>query len=262
MSVIAALLPNPDRLKRLRAAVRDAHTVIAYHTWDELLEAAQRQVHNLAVVDLDAAEAPNFDPVRQLRRHLPNITLLAYVSLTPDRVQPIFDAGRYGFEALVVADIDDGPTAFGRAIEKAAARGVATLIRRFVPAAANQVASDALLIAVTRAGERLTPTHLAQILGVGPRQLTRQLVEARYPSANQLLTWARLMVAAEMMDDTRHSGARIAMTLDFPSASAFRNTCQRYLGATPSEVRAAGGVNFVLEAFARTLASYEERSTL
>jgi hypothetical protein len=37
--------------------------------------------------------------------------------------------------------------------------------------------------------------------------------------------------------------------LDFPSGSAFRNTCQRYLGATPQEIRAKGGAGFVVGAF-------------
>jgi hypothetical protein len=44
-----------------------------------------------------------------------------------------------------------------------------------------------------------------------------------------------------------------AMTLDFPSGSAFRNTCQRYLGATPQDVRARGGADYVVGAFLRTI---------
>jgi AraC-like DNA-binding protein len=165
----------------------------------------------------------------------------------------VFDAGRYGFDELVVAEVDDGPTAFGRALDRAAARGIASVVRRLIPRASNPIAHDALMIAVTRAHEPLTPASLAQITGVPPRQLTRMLADARYPSANRLLTWGRLLVAGEMLDDARHSGTRIAMTLHFPSASAFRNSCQRYLGATPAEIRERGGAGFVLQRLAREL---------
>jgi hypothetical protein len=43
------------------------------------------------------------------------------------------------------------------------------------------------------------------------------------------------------------------MALDYPSGSAFRNACQRYLGAAPHQVRARGGARYVIgELVART----------
>ena len=44
-----------------------------------------------------------------------------------------------------------------------------------------------------------------------------------------------------MLEDANRSADSAARALDFPSGSAFRNTCQRYLKATPQEIRAAGG---------------------
>jgi AraC-like DNA-binding protein len=253
MGVIAALIPHQGRLQRLRSAVRDVHTILAFENWEDLFQAADQQVIHLAVLDLEAAGAPNFDPVRRLKLMLPRISLIAYVVLTPDRIRQVFDAGRYGFEELVIADTDDGPITFGRAIDKAAARGIATLLRRGISEAPNPIARDALMIAVTRAHEIITPSRLAKIVGVSSRRLSRQLADAGYPSASRTLTWGRLLVAGEMLGDSRHSGAKIAMTLHFPSASAFRNTCQRYLGVTPADIRARGGATFVLESFKQEL---------
>ena len=56
-----------------------------------------------------------------------------------------------------------------------------------------------------------------------------------------------MIVAAHLLEDPHRSAGRVATALDFPSASAFRNLCQRYLSATPSEIRARGGAAFVLE---------------
>jgi transcriptional regulator GlxA family with amidase domain len=63
------------------------------------------------------------------------------------------------------------------------------------------------------------------------------------------VTWGRLIVAGQMLADRQRSADAVARALDFPSGSAFRNTCQRYLNFKPSEVRHAGGVNAVLTRF-------------
>jgi AraC-like DNA-binding protein len=192
--------------------------------------------------------------VRRLKLQMPHVVLIAYVALAADRVHHVFDAGRYGFEELVIADIDDGPTTFAKAIEKAGARGVASMLRRVIPDSPNPVARDALMIAVTRAHEGLAPIQLAKIIGVAPRQMARKLAEAGYPSVHRLITWGRLIVAASLMQDTRHSAERTALTIHFPSGSAFRNTCQRYLNATPTEVRTRGGALYVFDALKQEIA--------
>lgn len=249
MSVIATLITTPVRLQRLRAAVRDTHQIVECDDWGALLAVSERQVVHVAVLELDVVATPSFDQVRRLKQTAPRIALVAYATLGADRVRHIFDAGRYGFEELVVADVDDGAGAFARALERAAARGVAGLVRGAIPPGMDPAVRDAVLIAVTRAHERLTPAMLAEILGTSPRQLLRILADAGAPSPHRLLMWGRLIVAGALMDGSRRSADRIAVALGFPSGSAFRNTCQRYLGATPGEARAEGSARFVVERF-------------
>jgi AraC-like DNA-binding protein len=245
MSVIVTLISNPGRLARVRSAARDSHTVIACDDWEQIFSTCDGRVVHAAVLDLETAASPSFDSIRRFKRLNPTVALIAYTAYAPDRIHHVFDAGRYGFEALVVADLDDGPSAFSRAIEKASARGVAGMVKAGISAAADPMATDALLTAITRAHERLTPATLAHELGVGGRRLSRALSASGYPSAHKLIMWGRLIVAAALMDGTRHSTDRIALTLRFPSGSAFRNNCRRYLGAKPSEIRARGGASLV-----------------
>lgn len=254
MSVILTLISNPGRLAKARAAARDNHTLIACDTWDEAFEACDGRLVHAAVLDLEAAATPNFDSIRRFKRLNPSLALVAYTTYSPERLHHIFDAGRYGFEALVIADIDDGPSGFSRAITKASARGVAGMVRSGLEPGGDPLAVDALLMTITRAHERLSPAVLARELGVGPRQLSRALAASGYPSANKLVMWARLVVAAALMDGTRHSADRIALTLSFPSGSAFRNNCRRYLAATPSEIRSGGGAALVFSMLKATIA--------
>jgi AraC-like DNA-binding protein len=55
-----------------------------------------------------------------------------------------------------------------------------------------------------------------------------------------------LIVAASMLEDGSRSADGVAGALDFPSGSAFRNTCQRYLGCTPHQIRLRGGAAWVI----------------
>ncbi|MDQ6736239.1 MAG: helix-turn-helix domain-containing protein [Gemmatimonadota bacterium] len=260
MSVILTLISNPGRLARVRAATRDSHTIVACDSWEQIFSTSEDRLVHVAVLDLELAAAPSFDSIRRFKGLHPSVALIAYTSYSPEKTHHIFDAGRYGFEALVVADLDDGPSALARTIEKASARGVAGMVKAELGPSIDRLASDALLIAISRAHERLSPARLAYELSVGPRRLSRALSASGYPPANKTIMWGRLLVAAALMDGTRHSTDRIAMTLSFPSGSAFRNNCRRYLGARPTEIRAHGGAKLVLDLLQRDIASRTVRA--
>jgi hypothetical protein len=49
-----------------------------------------------------------------------------------------------------------------------------------------------------------------------------------------------------MLDDLNRSADAVSAALKFPSGSAFRNTCQRYVHATPTELRQRGGAEYVV----------------
>ena len=75
----------------------------------------------------------------------------------------------------------------------------------------------------------------------------RAVADAPLPPPNKLLTWGRLLVAARLLEDGARSADGVAQALSVPSGSAFRNTSQRYLAATPGEMRTRGGGKWVLE---------------
>ena len=83
--------------------------------------------------------------------------------------------------------------------------------------------------------------------------VSARLAGAGFPPPQRLLTWGRLIVASHLLEDVHRSADRIAVALDFPSGSAFRNMCQRYLGATPGEIRERGGSPYVIGEFLREI---------
>jgi transcriptional regulator GlxA family with amidase domain len=154
----------------------------------------------------------------------------------------------------VVAGEDDAPRPLLALIEKSEAKSLAGVVRRSLDGM-DPVVVDAMLLAVTRAQERLSPLGLARLLAQPRRAVTQRLAAEGFPPPQRLLTWGRLIVAAHMLEDEHRSADRVATTLDFPSGSAFRNTCQRYLHATPGEIRKKGGSAYVVRTILRQVHS-------
>ncbi len=256
MGVIATLLPNATQLQRLRTAIRDRHQLVACDDWAELLQVCERQPVRLAVVDLFAGGNASFERVRHMKQRLPRLTLIAYVTFTADRAHELFDAGRQGMDGLIIADQDDAPRALLALVEHAESKSLGAVVRQSLDDVEPTI-RDAVLLAVTRAHERLSPEGLARLLALPRRTVSQRLSAAGYPPPQRLLTWGRLIVAAHLLEDRHRSADRIALALEFPSGSAFRNTCQRYLHATPHDIRARGGAAYVIRSLLRQVGPAE-----
>jgi AraC-like DNA-binding protein len=254
MGQVAALLSDRSRQHRLREALQTRHHLVAAATWGEFLAACDGGPTVAALIDLQDYAQPTFDALRQFRTRHASTAMILYVAVPPVAAQDVFEAGRFGFDAIIVAGHDDSAPKILEVVERAMARGVGELLR-VVVGAAPSVARDAALAVVARAYERLSPETLARLLGVRRRALTERLAEAGMPAPQRLIAWGRLIMAARLLEDPDRKVDGIALTLDFPSGSAFRNAFQRYLRATPHEVRSRGGAAYVIQAFASELAS-------
>ena len=259
MGLVATVIPSQLRLNRLANALRDRHTLLPCPTWDELLTACASEAVSIAVVDLLAGGEvmESFDALRQLKRRFPSVTVVLYVSTPPSQPRDLFEAGRFGLDGLIVADVDDEPRRLISIIEQAQSRGVLELLRPALTTAKPTV-RDATLLAITRAHQRLSPESLAKILGIRRKALSERLTQSGFPAAQRLIAWGRLIVAARMLEDPERSADGVAMALDFPSGSAFRNACQRYVHAAPHQIRARGGAGYVVSSFLARVASGAE----
>ena len=250
MGVIATLLYRDSHLQRLRAAVRDRHEIVPCRTWEEVEETCDRRPVRLVIADLFADPSQSFERVRQLKRHSPQVTVTAYSAISVAQAHDIFDAGREGIDGLIIADLDDSPRSLLAFIEGAESRSLISLLRKSLEGV-DEIVVDAVLLSVSRAHQRLSPLGLSKLLAVPRRLLAQRLADAGFPSPQRLLTWGRLIMAAHLLEDAHRPADRVAASLAFPSGSAFRNVCRRYLHATPGEIRRRGGAAFVTRAMLR-----------
>jgi AraC-like DNA-binding protein len=91
--------------------------------------------------------------------------------------------------------------------------------------------------------------HLAARVGLTRPHLSVRLKEVGLPSAGHLLVWAKLLHAGRWLIDPGRSAESVSRQLDYSSGAAFRRALRTYVGATPTEVIARGGLRFVLGRF-------------
>jgi AraC-like DNA-binding protein len=252
MGVIATLLPSASHLQRLRAAIRDRHRVVVCDGWAALTTLCGEKPVRVAVVDFYSAGRQRLDAVRRLKQRFPRLTVIGYVAFTPDRAHDLFEAARSGVDALVIADRDDSTGSLLTVIGQAEDRSLGAAVRLSLESVDPSV-REAVLLAVTRAHERISPQQLAELLALHRRALAEQLQAVGFPPPQRLITWGRMIVAAHMLEDPNRSANSVAAALDFPSGSAFRNTCQRYLNATPEKIRSRGGATYAVNALLRAV---------
>lgn len=252
MGVIATLLPNEVQLERVRHAVRDRHEIVACADWDQVIRVCAEGVVRLALVDLFAGGNASLDRVRELKRRSPRLTVIVYSTATTTHLHELFEAGRLGVDGLILAEEDDAPRMLLSLFERAEEWSVTSQLRESL-GGVEPALVDAVLLSVSRALERLTPQSLAQLVGLPPRVLAKKLERAGFPSPHRLLTWGRLIMAAHLLEEPGRSADRVAGTVGFPSGTAFRNSCQRYLHSTPSEIRRRGGAAFVMRVMLRPM---------
>ena len=66
------------------------------------------------------------------------------------------------------------------------------------------------------------------------------------------IVWAKLLHAGRWLGDPGRTGESVSWQLEYSSGAGFRRALRNYTGATPMEIREAGGLEPVLDAFLAT----------
>jgi len=250
MRVVTALLRDKVRIARTRRAARGFADLVVCASWADLVAECDRRPLGVLLIDLwcvsgVSAEAA-FDEVRELRRRHPALAAIVYGDRAPERARDLFDAGRAGLEGLVVAGIGDDTKGLRRAIDDAEATSVARTLRPALGKVSPRV-RDATMLCVVRAYRPIEPRELAGVIGIGRRRLAHLLAAERFPTTRRLIAWGRLIMAARLLEDPSRSANQVARVLRYPSGTALRNACRRYLQAAPQEIRERGGAAWVID---------------
>lgn len=256
MIVALLLLHDGQAAGQLAAALRRRARVRVAATGDELRDELARTAR--AVVVLEAADAegrPTAPLVAQLRSWYPATPIIAYCD---PRVTPsgaILDLARAGVHELVLRGVDDLPTTLHAAIASAQRGCAADQLMQRVGDRLPRAVAEIVPRFMAHADRPLSVSDAAAALGVHRKTLLNRLATAGCPPPSAIAGWCRLLLAANQLDDPGRFADHVAVELDFPSGSALRNMFRRYVGMSPSELRAAGGFAYLCERFADACAA-------
>ena len=246
--VVAALRPTPVYVVSTLDALRDAYADPSCQCAGVLVEAR----------DMNGESAGPF--ISALVGGGTRIPVLGYADPRALHVDALRELARAGVHELVFREVDDSPAflakKFSLGEETRAAAAVLARLASILPTRLLAIADYALNFP----RESHSVTTVASALGISRKTLTNWCARENCPPPGILITWCRLLLAAELLQASRRPVERIAHSLEFASGSAFRNLCHRYLARRPTALRAPGALEEAYRAFAEYVTSPEERS--
>lgn len=252
--IAAVMLNAADTRARVAAGVGSEMTIRHHASPDELFSTLGGGSVALAIVDAADVSGRSTAPIiAAIRDRFPTIPVIAYCSLGAAPSSTVLDAVRAGVTGLVFRGIDDSPHAMREAVraarQGAAAQRVYEAVARRLPVSAEPF----LRYAITRAGEDPSVEDAARSLGVDRKTLFNRLREWCAVSPSEFIRWTRLALCVAMLEDPGRTAERVALELGFPSGTSFRNMLRRCTNLTSSQIRAAGGLEHVLDLFVARL---------
>lgn len=237
----AAFRPSPVNVLH---NVAELHRAMAQHSGDVACVLAEAR---------DEEHEPVGPALSTLMQRFPAVPVLGYCGAGARYAADLRDLARAGVHELVFADVDDHPALLraklGRGEEACAAAAVLRRISKLLTPDLGRVVEYCLQF--PRDSHEIS--RIATSLGVHRKTLVNWCERASVPPPSTLVTWVRLLLAAELLRSPGQSVERVANSLEFASPTAFRNQCRRYLGMRPSELRTTEGREDAYEAFADAL---------
>ena len=197
----------------------------------------------------DLQGTPTAAAVSRLRQLLPGVPIIGYCAAGHAHSQEILALARAGVDELLFQNESDTRAALLSAVASATQTSAATEVLDAVTPHLKPGALPIVAHCIHHAREALDTDALAAAFGMSRATLARRCQEFGLPHPWALVGWCRLLVAGYLLQRTTRTVEDLALSLEFPSPSAFRNFVKRYTGLRALDLRATGGIQTVLAMF-------------
>lgn len=215
--------------------------------WQQLPQALERRPIDLVLIDAQVRDPLPFPRLSWLRRQHPHVASLIVLDAR-GRELDLFRLGRLGVDEVLLDGPDAGLAGLPGALDRALVRAAARRVGARVGGRAPTLFLDGLVWAVEHADESPTPEALAHAVARSVDSYRRALRAADLPPPTRILLWGRLIRAAHLLENEQLTVERIAHGLGYAAATSLARALRRETGASPSELRAHGGLSTVLDA--------------
>lgn len=259
---VLVLHADPEVRARVRAATRGGYTVQEVADWTALHSALREAPPStLVVVDPYFGSDPHLAPnLLHVLVDFPSTPVVATLRFDPEAAADLFTLRDWGVTEIVTLSHDDTPKALRERLRGAQGLPVKVLLDSLLPHALPAQARTIIDAAADVVATGGAIQDLAARLGISERTLRRWCEAGGLPPARRLLTWMRLLLAAELLDDPGRTAVGVAHAFGYSTGTNFWKAMQAFAGAGPTALRAQGAFAAASRAFLARLAKYRRRA--
>jgi AraC-like DNA-binding protein len=201
-----------------------------------------------------AQEEESLSIIRRVVADRPTTAIVGYCQAGTQFSASIRSLALAGVHQFLFAGIDDTGVSLRTVLDAAKRQCAGHYVMRQMATELPAILLPILEAALSRPDSVVDVLGLARALGMHRKTLVARCTRAQFVGPAELLRWIRLALVAHLLETTGCAIGRIAIDLSFPSDTALRNLVKRYTGIRPGELRAAGGLAYVIQCLNRRVA--------
>lgn len=250
------IVMHPDRVlqARVRQAAGKEFSFEIVSDWAAMSETLPRvSLAALVVVDpylgCKAGLAPE---LRVLLGDFPTVAVLAALEVNARRYGDLRLLGKWGVMEVILLGEHD-VIAIATLLRSVRGRPLQSILERALPANTSGRARSILYTAAEVAAAGGQSDTLARALHGSMRTLLRWCDGQGLPPPRRILGWMRILLAAEMLEDSGRSVEGVALACGYASDSGLRRAFSDFLGESLGDVRRKGPIATASHAFRQAL---------
>jgi AraC-like DNA-binding protein len=239
---------------RLRAAltgIADVTFVESVGDVLSMLRADQSAFRAVLLEAHDAAGRPAAGLARQVTRLFPSVPVIGYCSLRAEESHDIIALSSAGVHELVFKHQDDHAVLLRGILSSAEQACTADLVLHHLGGDLPARIRPLVEYCLTNPEEAHSVDEVARALGVNRKTLVNHCRAAGFPPPGTVVAWCLILLTTGLLATPGVTVERIAIQLNFPSATALRNMMKRHTGLRPAELRTAAALEELCARFTR-----------
>lgn len=246
---LAILQPDPRAAVRLADALRSMYELRSYRSWAKFYSHAPKAPWAGCIIDIYPPGGP-VSPTQlgELRRKRPDLAIVVYSDFT-DREPDLFEVGRQQINAVILAGVEDSPSAIVVTVSRSLTSAAAGVVERALEGRLATLGIAVVRWSMEHSSERPGVDELAASMGMSRSQLARELSRSGLPPPRALLLWGRLFQAARLLQGGTTTVEGAAHALGYSTSSALHRALNQHVGWPPGALSTRGGFAGVLQSF-------------
>jgi AraC-like DNA-binding protein len=258
-SVLLCVTLPPMVVEQLRAIVGDRAELRTAGCLKDAAAHLERLLNGCLLVSVPGEEQqPLASELLRLRASYPHVPAVAFFLPGRSSYRRALQLGSAGVTELIAVDPVLPAQELLTSLSRCHADGVAIRLWRHCALDIPDALLPLLKAAVRLAHEPLTAVRLAAAAGMHERTLRKYCENARLPSPQWVIGWARLLLAGYYLDEPGRTISSVAEMLRFPSTCALRNQLRRYTNVAPSHLRADGASRALARLLEQSVREHDE----